>query len=225
MNQENNNLQTETDSNTIIQNAIEQTIDNDTENSPITLSPEDPPVSVSGTYSGSTNEQATPAPAQLSENLPAEDLLVEDLSAKDPLTKNTLTENALAEDTLAKDTLAKDTLAGSDTSDSFVSSKSGEKKKGKKVKKQKISSDSSCQQVDQIHQWFFTFMCMNIPIIGWFYLFYLAFSKKYPYRRSFARAYLFYKLIFLVISAVILGILIYIGLDLLDQLLAYMEML
>lgn len=78
---------------------------------------------------------------------------------------------------------------------------------------------------DRIHRWFFTFMCMNIPIAGWIYLFYLAFNKKVTDRRDFARAYLFYKLIFLVISAVILGILIYIGLGFLDRLLAYMEML
>lgn len=77
----------------------------------------------------------------------------------------------------------------------------------------------------RIHRWFFTFMCMNIPIAGWIYLFYLAFSKKVTDRRDFARAYLFYKLIFFVISAVILGILIYIGMGFLDQLLAYMEML
>lgn len=77
----------------------------------------------------------------------------------------------------------------------------------------------------RIHRWFFTFMCMNIPIAGWIYLFYLAFSKKTTDRRDFARAYLFYKLIFLIVSAVILGILIYIGIGFLDQLLAYMEML
>ena len=77
----------------------------------------------------------------------------------------------------------------------------------------------------QVHTWFFTFMCMNIPIIGWIYLLYLAFSKKRTERRSFARAYLFYKLIFLLVSVLILGILIYIGLGYLDQLLAYMEML
>lgn len=76
-----------------------------------------------------------------------------------------------------------------------------------------------------VHSWFFTFMCMNIPVFGWFYLFYLAFNKKKTLRRNFARAYLYYKLLFLIISAVILGILIYIGMGLLDQLLAYMEML
>lgn len=77
----------------------------------------------------------------------------------------------------------------------------------------------------QVHAWFFTFMCMNIPIVGWIYLFHLAFNKKRTDRREFARAYLFYKLVFLLVSAVILGILIYIGMGLLDQLLAYMEML
>lgn len=77
----------------------------------------------------------------------------------------------------------------------------------------------------RVHTWFFTFMCMNIPIVGWIYLLYLAFSKKRTERRNFARAYLFYKLIFLLVSALILGILVYIGLGYLDQLLAYMEML
>lgn len=75
------------------------------------------------------------------------------------------------------------------------------------------------------HAWFFTFMCMKIPIVSWFYLCYLAFNKKKTDRREFARAYLFYKLVFLSVSLVILGILLYIGIGLLDQLLAYMEML
>lgn len=87
---------------------------------------------------------------------------------------------------------------------------------------EKAAKDSDSVQV---HRWFFTFMCMNIPIIGWIYLLFLAFGKKYPERRIFARAYLFYKLIFLIVSVLILGVLIYIGLDLLDQLIAYMEML
>ncbi|MGL5435950.1 MAG: hypothetical protein ACRDBO_11205 [Lachnospiraceae bacterium] len=77
----------------------------------------------------------------------------------------------------------------------------------------------------ELHSWFFTFMCMNIPIVGWIYLLYLAFNKKKTDRRYFARAYLFYKLLFLLISGVILAILLYFGLQLLDQILAYMEML
>jgi len=76
-----------------------------------------------------------------------------------------------------------------------------------------------------VHDWFFTFMCMNIPLIGWIYLISLAFSKKQTELKNFARAYLFYKLLFLMIGIVLLGILLYIGLDMIDQILAYMEML
>lgn len=73
--------------------------------------------------------------------------------------------------------------------------------------------------------WFFTFMCMNMPVVGWFYLFYKARHEEDPARKEFARAYLFYKLVFLIAGLVVLLILIWIGLGLLDQLLAYMEML
>ena len=76
-----------------------------------------------------------------------------------------------------------------------------------------------------VSDWFFTFMCMNIPIAGWFYLYHLAFRSPKTDRQNFARALLFYKLVFLGLSAVILGIFIWIGLDMLDDVLAYMEML
>ena len=74
-------------------------------------------------------------------------------------------------------------------------------------------------------RWFLTFMCMNIPIAGWIYLLCLAFGKKENQLRDFAKAYLVYKLVFLAAALVILGILVYVGLDLADKLLAYMEML
>lgn len=74
-------------------------------------------------------------------------------------------------------------------------------------------------------KWFFTFMCMNIPIIGWIYLLTKAFGKKDTPLKDFSRAYLLYKLVFLAVALVILGIAVYIGLGILDKLLAYMEML
>ena len=74
-------------------------------------------------------------------------------------------------------------------------------------------------------KWFFTFMCMNIPIIGWIYLLTKAFGKKETPLKDFSRAYLLYKLVFLAVALVILGIAVYIGLGILDKLLAYMEML
>ena len=76
-----------------------------------------------------------------------------------------------------------------------------------------------------VRSWFFTFMCMNMPIVGWFYLFHKARYEEDPARKEFARAYLFYKLVFFIAGAVVLLILIWIGLGLLDQLLAYIEML
>ena len=76
-----------------------------------------------------------------------------------------------------------------------------------------------------VRSWFYTFMCMNMPIVGWFYLFHKARYEEDPARKEFARAYLFYKLVFLIAGAIVLLILIWIGLRLLDQLLAYMEML
>ena len=76
-----------------------------------------------------------------------------------------------------------------------------------------------------VRSWFFTFMCMNMPIVGWFYLSHKARYEEDPARKEFARAYLFYKLVFFIAGAVVLLILIWIGLGLLDQLLAYMEML
>ncbi len=78
---------------------------------------------------------------------------------------------------------------------------------------------------DRISTWFLTFMCMNIPVIGWIYLFYLAFSKKKRDRRNFARAYLFYKLVFLVAGLVILAVVAVTAMNLLEELLDYMQML
>lgn len=76
-----------------------------------------------------------------------------------------------------------------------------------------------------VHSWFFTFMCMNIPIVGWIYLFRLARRGETEERRNFARAYLYYKLVFLIVALIILIILAIIGMKALDALLAYMEML
>ena len=81
------------------------------------------------------------------------------------------------------------------------------------------------EKPDGAEDWFYTFMCMNIPIAGWFYLFRLAFNKKNTQRQNFARAYLFYKLIFLRISLAIAALLAVIGFAGLHLLIRYMEML
>ena len=49
----------------------------------------------------------------------------------------------------------------------------------------------------EISEWFHTFMCMNIPIYGWFYLKKLARQPEHNKMQDFARAYLYYKMVFL----------------------------
>lgn len=87
--------------------------------------------------------------------------------------------------------------------------------------------DEDEYEENDIHSWFSTFMCMNIPIYGWIYLRRLA-SGQIPApleQQDFAEAYLYYKRFFLKISAVILIVLIIIGGVALNKLLAYMQML
>lgn len=88
------------------------------------------------------------------------------------------------------------------------------------------SHESSKPQVFvPVHSWFVTFMCMNIPVIGWIYLLILALSPSMGPRRDFAKAYLLYKLVFLLLSLAIIAVALHYGLLFLDKLLAYMEML
>lgn len=74
-----------------------------------------------------------------------------------------------------------------------------------------------------ITNWFFTFMCMNIPIIGLLYLLILSFSKSQPLKRDFARAYLIYQIIFITISVVLVFIFCYLGLEVMDNALKFMQ--
>lgn len=76
-----------------------------------------------------------------------------------------------------------------------------------------------------IRHWFVTLMCMNLPIIGWIYLIILACGRCKDSRKDFAKAYLLYKLVFLLLSLAILAVALHYGLEILDKVLAYMDML
>lgn len=74
--------------------------------------------------------------------------------------------------------------------------------------------------------WFYTFMYMNIPFYGWRYLKQLACQEPEDSPKAqFARAYLYYKRVFLRISLVIAALLTAAGLAGLHFLIRYMEML
>ena len=73
---------------------------------------------------------------------------------------------------------------------------------------------------------FSTFMCMNIPFYGWRYLKQLVCQEPNDSPKSqFARAYLYYKRVFLRISLAIASLLAVIGFAGLHLLIRYMEML
>lgn len=76
-----------------------------------------------------------------------------------------------------------------------------------------------------IQKWFNTFMIMNIPIIGWIYLLGIALKKQPDQRKDFAKAYLVYKLVFLLVALLILAFGLYAGMEVMDRLLRYMNML
>lgn len=124
-------------------------------------------------------------------------------------------------DTEGPDASAKNPVSGKTLQDEAVW------ESGKPARKKRLTIRPLSERwwTPSVRSWFFTFMCMNMPIVGWFYLFHKARYEEDPARKEFARAYLFYKLVFFIAGAVVLLILIWIGLGLLDQLLAYMEML
>lgn len=75
-------------------------------------------------------------------------------------------------------------------------------------------------------EWFYTFMCMNIPFYGWKYLKQLVQTEPQDSPKgTFARAYLYYKRVFLRISLAIAVLLAAAGFTGLHFLIRYMEML
>ena len=87
------------------------------------------------------------------------------------------------------------------------------------------SEDSYDASPIEISEWFHTFMCMNIPIYGWFYLKKLARQPEHNKMQDFARAYLYYKMVFLAVSLVIVILLLIVGIVGINKLFAYMELL
>lgn len=119
--------------------------------------------------------------------------------------------------------------AGEDSAPAAHSRKKTAKSKTPKKSWQQREILSSAEEPGYIRRsparsWFNTFMIMNIPIIGWLYLLILAFGKK-DQRKDFAKAYLIYKLVFLLVALAIIAVLLHFGMEAADQLLQYMDML
>ena len=98
---------------------------------------------------------------------------------------------------------------------------------GKPARKKRRTSRSLRERwwTPSVRSWFYTFMCMNIPIYGWFYLKKLARQPEHNKMQDFARAYLYYKMVFLAVSLVIVILLLIVGIIGINKLFAYMELL
>lgn len=73
-----------------------------------------------------------------------------------------------------------------------------------------------------VGRWFQTICLMNIPILGFWYMVVLAVRKKTPpQRKSFAIAYILYRILVMILAFTILYVLYRIGLDFVDEILKY----
>lgn len=80
------------------------------------------------------------------------------------------------------------------------------------------------KQYGRIGKWFQTICFSHVPIVGFFYMLVLAIRKNTPAaEKDFAKAYLLYRILVLILAFAILYVLYQIGLDLVDGLLKYVK--
>lgn len=77
----------------------------------------------------------------------------------------------------------------------------------------------------KVGQWFQTFCWMHIPIFGFWYMVVTALRRKNPEeKRAFAKAYILYRLLVLLLALTILYVFYRMGLSFLEQILAYVKL-
>lgn len=87
-----------------------------------------------------------------------------------------------------------------------------------------MSKDEKLQWYGRVGQWFQTICLLNIPIFGFFYMLVLAIRKDTPpQKKSFAAAYILYRVLVLFLALTILFLLYKIGLNFVDEILQYVE--
>lgn len=96
----------------------------------------------------------------------------------------------------------------------------GEEQTKKKSRKKNREQDEETP----VSQWFLSICWMKIPLIGFIYAVFLAVYPKAPRdRKRFARGYLIYRAMVDLLSLTVLYIIYQIGLDFVDQLLAFIQ--
>lgn len=93
---------------------------------------------------------------------------------------------------------------------------------GDKQQTKVLPKETKLQKYGRIGRWFQIICCMNIPVIGFFYMVVLACSRKTEVeKKAFAKAYVLFRLLVLFLAIVILYVLYRVGLDFVDGMLRY----
>lgn len=96
------------------------------------------------------------------------------------------------------------------------SEKSAVRQKGQKTQKGRLA------YYGEISQWFQTLCFIKIPIFGFLYILVLVLRKSTPReKRSFAVAFLMYRVLVLILALTILYVLYRVGLSFIDEILRY----
>lgn len=100
-----------------------------------------------------------------------------------------------------------------------------------KTTEQVQESDKQEEQIEKLQkwgrigQWFQTFCWMHIPIFGFWYMVVLAVRKRTPEeKKTFARAYVLYRVLVMLLALTILYVFYRMGLSFVEQILAYIDM-
>ena len=100
-----------------------------------------------------------------------------------------------------------------------------------KTTEQAQESDKQEEQIEKLQkwgrigQWFQTFCWMHIPIFGFWYMVVLAVRKRTPEeKKTFARAYVLYRVLVMLLALTILYVFYRMGLSFVEQILAYIDM-
>ena len=95
----------------------------------------------------------------------------------------------------------------------------------KKGGRESLSREEKLKQYGRIGRWFQTICFIHVPVVGYFYMIVLAVRKNTPpAKKDFAKAYLLYRILVLILAFAILFVLYQIGLDLVDGLLKYAKL-
>lgn len=100
-----------------------------------------------------------------------------------------------------------------------------EERQGEEVALRDLTKEEKVSWYGRVGQWFQLLCLTHIPVFGFFYMLVTAFRKNTPpQKKSFAMAYVLYRLLVLLLAITILFIFYRVGLSFLDELLKYAGM-